>query len=171
MSSDFGTEARNERTLMVNLLEDRWSETYPNRVVDVPQPTIIRAGAQEDGQRRAQNYSDTDIIHVRDGGNPDYRPASIGFRDMHAEQVIDVEIRTSHSSDRLFGIDEEEYGGLAGEVQRIVDAARYGVGPYDYVWYDTFSDQTEDYGADTWHGTWPVRFIAYSSPISQSGDK
>lgn len=170
MSSNPAT-ARNQRKLMQVLLEDRWQEEYSGRSEDVPVPNIIRAAAQEDRSRRAANYTDNDVIYVRDGGDPDISPASVGFRDFHIEQVIDVEIRTSHSSDRLYGVDGENYGGLAGEVQRIIDSARYGVGPYEYVWYDTFSDESEDYGADTWVGTWPVRFIAYASPINQSGDK
>ncbi len=169
-NSEF-SEARNERTLLQELLESRWQESLDGREIDVPKPLIIKAGNQEDKQRRAQNYSDDDIIHLRDGGDPDISPASVGFRDLHVEQVIDAEVRTSHSSQRLWGQDGDLYGGLLGEVQRIVDSARFGVGPYDYVWYDTLSDETEDYGADTWHATWPVRFIAYSSPISQSGER
>lgn len=169
-NNDF-SEARNERNLFQELLQERWMETYPDRQEDVPQPLIIKAGEQEDDQQRAQNYHDDDIIHLRDGGDPDYSPASVGFRDMHAEQVIDAEMRTSVGSARLFGLDGDVYGGLAGEVQRIVDSARFGVGAYDYVWYDTLRDETESYGAGTWHATWPVRFIAYSSPIVQSGER
>ena len=172
------TEARNERKLMADVLEDRWVENIgdidgfesDDRPNDVPEPVIELAG-NERGNNRAQNYADNDIIYVSDGGDPTLDPASVGFRDVHVEQVIDVMIRTSQGPIRFFGDDGELYGGLVGEVQRIVDSARFGIGPYDYVFYDTFSDETEDYGADTWHGQWPIRFIAYSDPILQTGER
>ena len=180
MSTNGGrrTEARNERKLMSDVLQERWIEDIgeleqfesDDRPNNVPEPVIRLAGNEADGVR-AQNYASDDVIYVSDGGDPTLDPASVGFRDVHVEQVIDVIIRTSKGPIRFFGEDEEVYGGLVGEVQRIVDSARFGIGPYDYVFYDTFSDETEDYGADTWHGQWPIRFIAYSDPILQTGER
>ena len=161
---------KDERELMAQILEARWQEDNEFRNEPVPKPLIREAGGTDDTDRRAENLSDTDIIWVRDGGDPDLSPASVGFRDMHLEQVIDVEIRTAVGQERMFGTEEEDYGGLAGEVQRIVDSIRFGIGSYEYVWYDTVTEASEDYGAGIWHVEWPVRFIAYSNTISQQGE-
>ena len=164
---------KDEREFMAELLDQRWQESIPERQMDVPKPIIREAGgADSDSKtgRRAENIADNDVIYTRDGGDPQLEPASVGFRDLHLEQVIDVEIRTAADQNRMFGVEGEDYGGLAGEVQRIVDSVRFGIGPYDYVWYDTVTEASEDYGAGIWHVEWPVRFIAYANPIIQSGD-
>ena len=159
--------AKDERRFMFKLLQDEWQEDVEGREMSVPEPVIVEGAG--DGSRRAQNTADSDIIRVLDGGDPILEPGSVGFRDRYLEQVIDVEIRTSHSQDRMFGLDEEDYGGLAGEVQRIVDTVRYGAGPYDYIWYDTVTEASEDYGADIWNVEWPVRFKVYSDAIGAAG--
>ena len=165
---------KDEREFMAQLLNEAWEESIPDRPNDVPKPVIREAGGADSdsqGGRRAENLADNDVIYCRDGGDPDLSPASVGFRDMHLEQVIDVEIRTAVDQERMFGSDEDSYGGLAGEVQRITDKVRFGLGPYDYIWYDTVTEASEDYGADIWHVEWPIRFIAYSDPILQTGER
>ena len=165
---------KDEREFMAEILDERWEESIPERPNDVPKPVIRQAGGADSdstGGRRAENIADNDVIYTRDGGDPDMNPASIGFRDLHLEQVIDVEIRTAADQERMFGTEEDEYGGLAGEVQRIVDSVRFGLGPYEYIWYDTVTEASEDHGAGIWHVEWPVRFIAYSNTISQTGER
>lgn len=169
MSGNDFFSAKDERRFMLKLLRSRWEEDNKFKLEPTPFPAIVEAAG--DGGQRARNMKDNPaVVYVRDGGDPTIEPASVGFRDRKLEQVIDVEIQTTSQVD-MFGKDGETYGGYAGEVQRIVDSVRYGADSYDYIWYDTVSEQSEDYGADIWHVEWPVRFIAYSNTIGQQGVK
>jgi hypothetical protein len=154
---------RNPKELLRNALDVGWTESRANRETNVPKPAIKEAGGNQD--RRAVNYSGSDVIYVQDGGDRQIEPGSVGFRDRRIDDMVDVEIRTSAGVDRLFGPDQYQYSGLEGEVKQIVDEIRFGLGPYDYVWYESEADDSEDYGADTWHARVSISFIAYSQPI------
>lgn len=170
MSAPNPDQTRDTRQFAIELLRANWQESgVPGRVQPVPRPEFVEA-ATNDGTR-ARNFARKDVIQVSDGGDPIVEPASIGFRDKRVEQVIDVRIRTSHSKARFLGRSvDETYGGLVGEVERIVDSLRFGAGSYEYIFYDTFREESENFGADVWTGTWPIRFIAYNAPIFETGD-
>lgn len=156
---------RDPKELTRNLLRAGWTESRVNRPRDVPRPDIREAAGDQD--RRAANYSDQDVIYVQDGGDRQVEPASVGFRDRRIDDMIDVEIRTGESRGRLFGETDYQYSGLVGEVKKIIDENRFGRDKYDYIWYESESDDSEDYGAGTWHARVSISFIAYSWPIDR----
>lgn len=159
-------DGRDAKELTANVLDSQWQpEREDHRSDEVPEPEVVEGGGNSD--KRSRNYASTDVIFVSNGGNTQYEPASVGFRDRDVNDTIDVEIRTGQSRDRLFGEASEEYSGLVGEVKYIVDGLRFGINEWDYVWYEDVLDETEEYGAGTWQATVTVRFEAYSQDIGR----
>lgn len=158
-----------------DLLKDEWDDLAEasDRTRPVPQPTIVQEGQVK---KRSVYTGDDDVIIVQDGDFPIVEPQSIGYREERVEIILDAEIVTSKSRERLLGTREETYGGLAGETKRISDKYRTGYPPnageltspgYDILTFETFDQQIGDRGADLWAGTWTVRFITFASQISQ----
>ena len=154
-----------EITRTVELLRENWEEDPPDqdRKEPVPQPTIVEEGEIES---RSFDYSQSDVIFVRDGGFPVVEPASVGFRDQRLESLLDIDIRTARGRKRLEGEDiRGEYEGLAGEVERIFRKFRLGYGGYDVIFLETYDDQIGDYGAQIYVGVWNIRLVSYAEPI------
>lgn len=159
-------DGRDAKELTKNVLQSQWELCREgHREKEIPEPDITEGGGNDD--QRARNYANKDVVFVSNGGNIQYEPASVGFRDRDVTDTIDIEIRTGQSRDRLFGEAGIEYSGLVGEVKYILDGLRYGINDWDYVWYDDVLDETEEYGAGTWQATITVRFEAYSQDIGR----
>lgn len=158
-----------------DLLQDEWEERADasDRTYELPQPTIVQEGQVD---KRSVYSGDNDVVIIQDGDFPVVDPQSIGYREERVEVILDAEIITSKSRERLLGTQEEEYGGLAGEVKRISDKYRIGYPDeagelespgYDVLLFETFDQQIGDRGADLWAGTWTVRFVTFASQIGQ----
>lgn len=172
-----------------DLLQSEWDEDNQWREEAVPQPEIIVEG---DETRRSAHHRDYDVIFTKDGGLPTIDPQSIGYREEYVEATIDVEIITSDSRAKLLGQVSDTYGGLSGEVNRIIHKYRTGMESqeskqlggfrlgkrtlghpgvadpgYDVIRVDTFDDEIGARGADIWAGTWTITFITYASQIAQ----
>lgn len=155
-----------------DLLDSQWQESYPTRDTDVPNPTVVVEG---DESRRSVQFDTQDVIFTMDGGLPLIEPKSLGYGEERVESTIDIEMMTSVDRFRLLGDVDEDYGGLSGEVRRIIDEFRLGVPAdadirdpgYDVLVYDTFDDEIGDRPAHEWGGTWTITFINFAEPISQ----
>jgi len=152
-----------------DVLQDQWGSG------DNSPPSQPNITVEGDEGKRSVHHLDNDVIFTQDGGLPTVRPQSIGFREEYVEASIDVEIVTSQGRERLLGLISESYGGLSGEVKRIVDKYRIGYPSdgnqadpgYDIARIDTFDDQIGARGADMWAGTWTITFITYANQIGQ----
>lgn len=137
-------------------------------------PNVIVAG--DSGRRRRLASTNTPTIFIT-GENVSKEARSVGYRDKKVESRLAVEIVLDGDRARLFGTVGEDYGGYAGEVERIIDSVRVGPAPrdepnvetavYDYVEYDQLSDEVERYGSDRFGAEWSVTFINEAESILQ----
>lgn len=153
-----------------DLIRDEWGEGDSETTIN--QPEIVHEG---DANRRSVHQRDNDIIFTTDGGLPEVRPQSVGYREEYIESTIDVDMITSSGREHLLGKPHESYTGVEGEVKRIIDKYRIGYPfdgtledpGYDIIRIDTFDDRIGARGAGLWAGTWTVTFITYASQIGQ----
>lgn len=157
-------DGSNDKHVVKAMLEQNWQVSLDGRN-DVPQPEVVVEGEKN---RRSVNMMDNDVIFVQDGGAPVIEPASVGHMEERVESMVDVEIHTTKGPKRFTGYpDDANYGGVSGEVKRIVDKHRRGFGPYDRLGVDTFDDQVGSFGADRWVGVWNLRLFKYAVSIGQ----
>lgn len=155
-----------------DLLENNWEENVSLRSDTVPVPQFDYEGQKD---RRSSNAMDGDICRVMDGGVRDHQPRSIGYRDEKVVAIVDVEVVTTEGVDRLYGRDDEQYGGLVGEVKRIAHKYRKGltgseqvVDPgFDRLEFDSFDDGVSKRGADLYAGTCTLIFTTEALAIGQ----
>jgi len=157
-----------------DLITAEWGNENDEFSTDLDRPSIVTEGA--DGRRdRSQHVRDQPVIFVQDGGRPMFNAASIGYRERHVEAKLQLDIETTFGRDHLIGTVDETYGGLSGEVQRIMDKYRRGMqnNPpvpdpgYDILLFEQFDDQIAQRGADRWGGVWTVIFITFAGKIAQ----
>ena len=149
------------------LLQNRWSKDFPGRMEPVPQPNITIA-ADEDISR--VDFTN-DQIFIRDGGPESHDPKGAGWTHRETETLVTLDLRTAHSRGRLEGYRDEEtnepevYGGLRGEVLRIVDDGRKGEQEYDWINPYEWNDLSEEVGFGNWRGTWEIRLSQKAANI------
>lgn len=153
-----------------DLLDDQWG--VGNNATSIEKPEIIQEG---EADRRSVHQRQSDVIFTMDGGLPVVEPQSIGFREEYVEATIDMDIITSKGREHLLGGHAESYGGIVGEVKRILDKYRIGYPSsgnlndpgYSIMRVDTFDNAIGQRGAGLWAGTWTVTYITYASQIGQ----
>ena len=153
-----------------DLLQSDWGEGSNNPPAE---PNITVEG---DAKERSVHQRDNDIIFVEDGGRPVVQPQSINYREERIESIIDIQIISAEGRERLLGEPDNTYGGLEGEVKRIIDKHRKGYPSdgairdpgYDIIQPDTFDDQIGNRGAGLWAGTWTITFITYAAQIGET---
>ena len=152
------------------LLEDNWQEDVTGRVETVPKPFILMAS---DGARTRVSQLDGDAIFVADGGPQTVTPKAAHWDHRQLESLATIDIRTQRSRGRLEGVrddnnESERYGGLRGEVQRILDSVRRGDKEFDLIDGYEWNDLSEDVGFQFWRGTWEVRLTQVAEDIDPS---
>jgi hypothetical protein len=153
------------------LLADRWQPTYDGpagtRSNDVPQPTI--AIATDKAAKRLDPRRE-DLLFVRAGGAQQLTPRSVGWTEQRTETLVTLDCRTTQSRQRLEGTrnganEKEAYGGLRGEVKRILDTVRTGDKEFDWVNGYEYRPLSEDMGFGNWRGAWEVRLTELAEDI------
>lgn len=149
------------------LLDDNWEEDVSGRFQTVPKP-LIKLAADSATTRVSQ--IDGDVIFVTDGGPQSITPKSAHWDHREVESLVTIDIRTQRGRGRLEGVrndqnETEDYGGLRGEVQRILDIVRRGDKEYDLIDGYEWNDLSEDVGFQFWRGTWEVRLTQVASDI------
>lgn len=133
----------------------------------VPKPTI--EVETERSQIRLQNQ---DHVHITDGGNENQEPMGVGFTHKAVDSFVAIEVRTTVSPPdppdverpgrvRFEGArdannDSETYGGLKGEVERILDLYRKGHKEFEVILASTWRDETGLTGKNHYRGVWVV---------------
>lgn len=162
------------------ILETEWVEGadgddpgVPGRKFPVPKPTMdIRV---DESNIRLRNQ---DHINITDGGDETHEPASLGYQNETVESFVDVTIRTTHRPPdapdildvpyvenpgevRFEGARDEDneaeaWGGLRGEVERILKLYRMGDKEFDLIVGQTWRDEAGMTGKNYYRGTWSV---------------
>lgn len=147
------------------LIEANWEPSITGRVVDVPQPQILRESAQ--GLRR-MNLDQHDVLLIRDGGITDVEPQSFAWQEERVVGRVTVDARTTGEAgavpgrERLWGYrgvgdlgdtEAERYGGIQGEMKRIVDTVRKGDEEFDLILATEQNDLSAEMGGQVWRGT------------------
>lgn len=134
------------------LLEQHWQPAITGRYHDVPEPTFVR-----EQEEMKQSLRTQDVAHVVDGGAEEHTPLGFGWTHETVDDTVVVQLRSADrrindapvdGRIRTFGyrnttdavdehglepLEEERWGGLAGETKRILLAHRKGVAEYDIV--------------------------------------
>lgn len=138
-----------------NLIEAEWHEEISGRDYPVPEPNVIREGSES---YRLMDPQQNDIVLIRDGGDTNVEPQSVGWHEEAVTSRVTVDIRTSHSRERLWGYrnednEPERYGGLTGEIKRIFDTVRRGEHEYDLVIVEEILDLSGEMGGLVWRAS------------------
>lgn len=152
------------------VLENNWdgsAASVDGRINDVPKPKIAIA-TDEDTKRLDPRKED--ICFVREGGAQSITPRSVGWTLRKNETQVSIDFRTTESRERLEGTRDdqnvkEEYGGLRGEAERILDGVRKGDKEYDWVNGYEWRPLSEEMGFANWRGVWEVRLTELAENI------
>lgn len=158
---------------VLDLFEIEWEEENDLRSDTVPKPVFAEEG---ESSRRSRNLKNNDIIHFKDGGPIDHTPRSIGYRDEKLVYLFDMKAFTSKGGKRLFGEDDEQYGGLAGEMKRIGHKYRQGVPNgaeisdpgFDRLEVDSVIPLVDEHGAGIWAAEVVFLITTEAEPIEQA---
>jgi hypothetical protein len=146
------------------LIDANWTPSITGRVVDVPEPDIYIENDEDD---RRFDLALGDVAVVEDGGQATKDPRSFAWTEERKLEKATVDLRTSGEAgavsgrERLNGVRDsnnvaERYGGLAGEVERIVDGVRTGDKEFDLIEGHTFNDISAQMGSGTWRGVFEI---------------
>lgn len=167
------------------LLRDNWQPARPGRVLDVPEPEILRE--KEVSQERTRTQ---DLVVVEDGGTASYEPQSFAWSEERVDGAVSVNCKASRrrvNGDRrdsrtlVFGytnegtdVDEhglepgesEEHGGISGEARKILlDHRKQGVGAWDHINPDAVSDVSQTVGKNQSRAVIEVTPTTYAAEI------
>lgn len=156
------------RTLLY-VLEDKWTADVTGRDQSVPAPMFVQSN-----EMKRIGLEEQDAIIAKDGGTTDYDPQGLGWPAERREDMVTLDVRTLDvhgGRDRLFGVrdrstyEAEDYGGLVGEVKRILDLHRKGLAEYCIVEGYEINDLSEDQGFGRYRAEVEVRLTAGPYPI------
>lgn len=156
------------RKLMKYLLEQEWTEDVDGREEPVPKPRIIQA---EEVKR--VDLSEGDVIYVKDGGITSKEAAGLGWNEEKQIDLVTLDIRTidAHGGrERLEGVrdettlEAEKYGGLVGEVERIVDEHRKDLAEYQLVEAYEINDISQEQGFGRYRVDFELRL--HTGPVN-----
>lgn len=141
------------------ILREEWSTDVPGRVHQVPQPTILMQNRDE---KKIRDRSGDSIV-VMDGGVEGHTPSELGGGAKDIDSLVTIEMRTSHSLERFEGArddnnDMESWGGLRGEVERILGRHDFENNKeFSYVIGEEWRDQRSQVQWGHYKGSWEVR--------------
>lgn len=160
------------------LLENNWTPSISGREVEVPKPKIWR---ESSAKQRKLNLDQHDVLILRDGGVTEISPQSFAWHEERVVSIVTVDMRTTGEAgdvpgrERLWGYrgkgslaenEAESYGGLQGEVKRIIDTVRKGEHEFDLIIADSQNDLSGEMGGQVWRGTTEVTLDVRASQIN-----
>lgn len=148
------------RLYLKNVLESNWQSSITDRIIDVPKPDGFLMESDPDNTR--VNLQNGDYVFFVKGQAQTVEPRSLYWTAEGSENYVTIDIRTSKSLERLRGTrdannDAERYGGLRGEVKRLLDTIRRGEKEFDIVAGYEWRDLSDEMGFGFWRGVWEVR--------------
>lgn len=164
-----------------HLLDTEWTPSVEGRAVDVPKPGIYRRSAEN---LRRVSLDQEDILFIGTGGDRLVEPQSVGWTEEHIMARINIDARTTGEAgsvggwERLWGHrgegdlganEAEAYGGLMGEIKRIMETVRRRDEEYDIVNVVEQFDLSEEMGGQVWRGTTTVELEQRARVIDPPG--
>lgn len=171
-----------------NLLEDNWQSSITGRPHDVgeldtdSQSGKVKIVYESDDEWRSMDLSNFDYLTIRDGGISNITPTSFGWlnEDRTARVTVDIRSKGWPTEDRpgriaLYGergagdLDPNEsprYGGLAGEVERVLKEPRDGDQEFSLISTPEINDLSGQMGGQIWRGTVTAVFESRSTEIN-----
>jgi len=151
-----------------NILREDWEREVPGRNKPVPVPEVVRESSEE---HRRMNTQNSDYIVVTDGGISEIEPQSFGWQEEATTARVTCDIRTSQSRERLWGKRDDDnnspnYGGLVGEVKRIVDTKRKGDKEFDLIVGFEANDLSGQMGGKVWRATFEIRLEVRATTVN-----
>lgn len=159
------------------VLNNDWETDVAGRDHSVPQPKI--EVEQDRSNIRLRNQ---DHINIVDGGDNTFEPMGVGYTHRRSDLTVDVVVRVSRSPPdppnverpglvRMQGArdennDAESYGGIKGEIQRILDLYRKGDKEFDLIETSVWRDDIASTGVNHFTGRWVVEFSQRAQEIS-----
>lgn len=139
------------------ILSHNWEEDVDGRVHPVPEPRIKLE--KDDPKDRLRTH---DVLRIQDGGVETRTPRGVGYNEEDATSLVTVILKTTESRERLEGHrdsnnDAESYGGLKGEVKRILELNRKHPKEFSLVEGFEWKDQLSLVGKGLYRGSWEVR--------------
>lgn len=162
------------------LLSENWQKSISGREYDVPQPAIYRESPEN---LRRMNLDQNDVVLLRDGGVTEISPQSFSWQEERLVSRVTVDARTTGEAgsvagrERLWGVrgagdldpnEAERYGGLQGEIKRIMDTVRKGDNEFDLVRVTQQNDLSGEMGGQIWRGTSEVVLDVRANQIDPS---
>jgi hypothetical protein len=157
------------------LIENRWQRDHPDRTNSLPSMnngvTVIIE--EESGNERLRQK---DVLKVADDGDQDFEPQGFGHTHDSVDARVRVECRTTDRNGmgsldgriRCFGgrdpgtLEAEGYGGLVGEVERVVDDVRSGVAEFNRVYVDRITDESATSGKGHYRGDVHIALVEHA---------
>lgn len=154
--------------LIRDTIDDRWEEESSNvdgRRYDVPKPFKIYAASPD---RRKVSIKKGDAIFVYDGGEPTIEPKSMGWVEERIESKATIDLYSSVSVERIEGHRDdsgnlESYGGMKGEVKRILDQIRRGYEEFLYIKPETYRYMHGDGAGGIYRGQWEIKLVQWNT--------
>lgn len=155
--------------LIRNTIDDNWVEEadeVEGRRNKVPKPQEIVATSPPN-QRRV-NLKRGDAVFVYDGGEPTIEPKSVGWIEERIESKATIDLYSAHSVQRVEGYrndqDElESYGGMKGEVRRILDGIRRGHKEFLYIKPETYRYMHGEGAGGIFRGQWEIKLVQWNT--------
>lgn len=136
--------------LLEFLLKQHWTEKVPGRWNPVPEPYFYRTD-----EVKKHDLSQGDAVYIKDGGVASKEAAGLGWSEERKEVLVTLDCRTIKPNGgrvRLEGerdpdtLEKEDYGGLVGECERILDLHRKDTAEYQLVEGYEINDLSENQG-------------------------
>ena len=163
------------------LLDTEWTPGVDGRVEDVPKPSIYRRSAEN---LRRVSLDQEDVLFIGTGGDRLVEPQSLGWTEERVIAKVSIDARTTGEAGRVGGWERlwghrgvgdldaneaEAYGGLMGEIKRIMETVRRRGEEYDIVNVVEQFDLSEEMGGQVWRGTTTVELDQRARVIDPSG--
>lgn len=162
------------------ILDEYWEPSVSGREKRVPKPEILRESPE--GYRKI-NLDRSDALMLRDGGITTIEPQSVGWVEERKVSRVTIDVRTTGEAgsvsgrERLWGHrgignldpnEAERYGGLQGEIKRIIDKVRKGDEEFDLVLVTEQNDLSGEMGGQIWRGTSELSLDTRANKIDPS---
>lgn len=150
------------------VLIDSWQTDVSGRSETVPEP-FIRLASETQTSRIDQ--FEGDIVIISSGGARSHTPKSAGWDHEGVESPLTIDCRTRNGRGRLEGVrdannERESYGGLKGELKRILETIRKGDKEFDLIEAYEWRDLSEEVGFHYHRGAWEVRLTEVANELN-----
>lgn len=152
------------------ILDSNWESdaaNVTNRDEDVPKPGIIE-GVNEKTRHEWQNEG---LLVVKDGGITDRTPKGLNWQYEEIEDLVTVRCQSRLDRQHVNGRrdqnnEAENYGGLTGEVIRILHLYRKGQKEYDVIKGYEVNDVSDGAGAGRWRSDVEIRLTDMARKVN-----